>query len=85
MMIRKQNRFKRRGTAVVETAVILPIGLMFVLGVAEFGHMLNDADFVLNAADRALYDAKRNGRNRACEFRPASDADIQPALASNVN
>lgn len=60
-MIRKQNRFKRRGTAVVETAVILPIGLVFVLGVAEFGLMLMARQSVAIAAREGARAAARSG------------------------
>ena len=49
MMIRKQNRFKRRGTAVVETA-----------GVAEFGLMLMARQSVAIAAREGARAAARD-------------------------
>lgn len=45
------------------------------LGVAEFGDLVADADFIMNAADRALYEAKRQGRNRVCAFRPETNSE----------
>lgn len=70
-MIRKQNRFKRRGLAVVETAVIMPIALMFVLGVAEFSLML--------MARQSVAIAAREGARAAA--RPYGDAgDVRAAV-----
>lgn len=58
-MIRKQNRFNRRGTAIVETAVVLPVALMFVLGVAEFSLMLMARQSVAIAAREGARAAAR--------------------------
>ncbi|MCB9857415.1 MAG: pilus assembly protein [Phycisphaerales bacterium] len=58
-MIRKQNRFKRRGLAVVETAVIMPIALMFILGVSEFSLMLMARQSVAIAAREGARAAAR--------------------------
>ena len=47
----------RRGTTVVETAVVLPIFLMFVLGIIELGH----AQLVKNVLRSACREAARIG------------------------
>jgi Flp pilus assembly protein TadG len=47
----------RRGTAVVETAFVLPVYLVLLLGVAEFGH----AQLVLNLLNSACRNAARIG------------------------
>lgn len=61
-MIRKQkNRFKRRAVAVVETAVIMPVALMFVLGVSEFSLMLMARQSVAIAAREGARAAARPG------------------------
>ncbi|MCA9255824.1 MAG: GGDEF domain-containing protein, partial [Phycisphaerales bacterium] len=60
------------------------LGATISLGVAEFDELYSDADFVLNAADRALYEAKRTGRNRVCVFETADDPEaslLQAALS----
>ncbi|HPF40299.1 MAG TPA: diguanylate cyclase [Phycisphaerae bacterium] len=51
------------------------LGATISLGVAEFDELYSDADFVLNAADRALYEAKRTGRNRVCVFEAVADPE----------
>ncbi|MCA9257227.1 MAG: pilus assembly protein [Phycisphaerales bacterium] len=58
-MIRKRNRFQRRGVAVVETAVIMPVALMFVLGVSEFSLMLMARQSVAIAAREGARAAAR--------------------------
>jgi Flp pilus assembly protein TadG len=47
----------RRGTAAVETAFVLPVYLLLLLGVAEFGH----AQLVLNLLNSACRNAARIG------------------------
>lgn len=44
------NQESRRGTAVVETAVVIPIFFMVVLGIAEFGRALMVSNMLTNAA-----------------------------------
>ncbi len=49
MRIRKQNQ-NRRGAALVEMAVVLPVFLAVVLGIVEFGRAMMVGQMVNNAA-----------------------------------
>jgi Flp pilus assembly protein TadG len=51
-----RNR-RRRGTAAVETAVVLPVYLVLLLGIAEFGH----AQLVINLLNSACRNGARIG------------------------
>lgn len=53
---RSQAR-QRRGTAVVETAVVLPVYLLLLLGIAEFGH----AQLIVNLLNSATRNGARVG------------------------
>ena len=48
-----RNRSKRRGAAVVEMAMVLPIFVMIVLGIVEFGRAMMVGQMVTNAAREA--------------------------------
>lgn len=53
MMIRRvknQSGSNRRGAAIVETAVVLPIFFMIVLGIVEFGRAMMVAQLLTNGA-----------------------------------
>jgi Flp pilus assembly protein TadG len=53
MMIRRnrtQTESRRRGAAIVETAVVLPIFFMIVLGIVEFGRAMMVAQLLTNGA-----------------------------------
>jgi Flp pilus assembly protein TadG len=53
----RPNSRQRRGTAAVETAFVLPIYFLLLLGVAEFGH----AQLVINLLNSACRNAARVG------------------------
>ena len=89
-MIRKQDRFKRRGLAVVETAVIMPIALMFLLGVSEFSLMLMARQSVAIAAREGARAAAREhgdvGDVRAAVDRVMTNAGYDGySFETNVN
>ena len=46
----RQNNHARRGAAMVEMALVLPLFLMLVLGIIEFGRAMMIANLVTNAA-----------------------------------
>ena len=47
-----------------------PISVTMSFGVAALGSQPMEVDGLLKMADEALYEAKRTGRNRCCQFRP---------------
>jgi Flp pilus assembly protein TadG len=57
MRLTRSRHRQRRGTAVVETAVVLPVYLLLLLGIAEFGH----AQLVLNLLNSACRNGARVG------------------------
>jgi len=48
--IAKDRRFRRRGTEIVEAAIVLPLLLMLVLGAIEYGWLFLNAQQITNAA-----------------------------------
>jgi diguanylate cyclase (GGDEF)-like protein len=49
------------------------------LGVARFPEHGRDLEYVMKAADKAMYGAKNNGRNLTCVAEPASDLGFRIA------
>ena len=47
-----------------------PISVTMSFGVAAFGSQPMEVDGLIKMADEALYEAKRTGRNRCCQFKP---------------
>ncbi len=56
----------------MESAGGKPFHFTASIGVATLSPASCDIDILLSAADRALYEAKRSGRNRVVSFRPQS-------------
>ena len=56
-MIKSKNRQKTRGQSIIEFALVLPITLLIVFGVIEFGYLL----FVFSSVNTAARDAARYG------------------------
>jgi hypothetical protein len=56
-MLRPPKRRHRRGTAVVETAFVLPVYILLVFGIVEFGH----AQFVVSLLQSGCRNAARAG------------------------
>lgn len=67
----RRSLYHRRGTTVVETAIVLPVFLMFVLGIVEFGH----AQLVKNLLRGACRAAARMGSTEG-----NSTADVESAV-----
>ncbi len=47
---RRKTRTARRGTAAVEAALVLPMTLLFLLGIIEYGRYVMTLQVVTNAA-----------------------------------
>jgi Flp pilus assembly protein TadG len=71
---RSQAR-QRRGTAVVETALVLPVYLLLLLGIAEFGH----AQLIVNLLNSATRNAARVGSTEGTD-----NADVTAKVQATV-
>lgn len=58
---------KKRTVEGKERYIEKQLGVTISVGVAEKNEKLKDADEVMQAADKALYKAKKNGRNCVCK------------------
>jgi Flp pilus assembly protein TadG len=67
---------RRRGQALVEFALIVPMLLLLVMGVVEFGRAWN--------VYQTLTDAAREGARTAVLARPTIDADTVAAAANTI-
>ena len=63
----KHTYRKKRKTAGKDKYVSKQLGVTISIGVAEKNENYKTADEVLKAADKALYKAKKNGRNCVCK------------------
>ncbi len=73
-------RCRRRGTTVVETALVLPVFLLFVLGIIEFGH----AQMVKNMLRGACREGARLGSTEGVSS-GAVEARVREVLGSAVD
>ena len=64
-MNRHTRTSSRRGTALVEMALVLPIFLMVVLGIIEFGRALMVSQLVTNSAREGARSAMLDGSTNA--------------------
>ena len=64
-MNQRHKHENRRGTALVEMALVLPIFLMIVLGVIEFGRAMMVSQVVTNAAREGARSAVVDGSTNA--------------------
>ena len=63
-----KNKCRRTGAAAVEFAIVLPIFLILIFGIVEFGRAMMAMQVITNAA--------REGA-RACAVSPLSNAEVQ--------
>ncbi|MDA7950077.1 MAG: pilus assembly protein [Pirellulaceae bacterium] len=59
--LRRKDRIRRSGTAIVETAFVLPVLLTFLFGIFTFGHMQMVANLVQNACRTAAREGAADG------------------------
>jgi Flp pilus assembly protein TadG len=62
---RIRNHERRRGAALVETAIVLPIFLIIIVGIVEFGRALMVAQLLNNAAREGTRVASMAGSTNA--------------------
>ena len=95
-MVRAENLRRRIAEKCAQQVITPALALTASIGVAAFDETTDRVDLLLKFADDALYQAKRNGRNRVFQALPVSEssnqnfADSEPApvasdppLASN--
>ena len=75
-------RRRRRGAAVVELAITMPLLALIALGVTEFSQYVNAAQVVTNASRRGARLAARNGTVTASEVQNDVRAFITGAFPS---
>ena len=76
---------RRRGAAVVELAVTLPLLALIVLGVTEFSQYVNAAQVVTNASRRGARLAARNATVTTSEVQNDVTAFLTGALGSSAS
>ncbi len=82
---RKSRLCRRRGAAVVELAVTLPLLALIVLGVTEFSQYVNAAQVVTNASRRGARLAARNATVTTSEVQNDVTAFLTGALGSSAS
>ena len=70
-----RKREARRGTTVVETALVLPVFLLFVLGLIELGHAMMVSNVLRSACRQAARIGSTEG-NTTAEVRSRALADL---------
>lgn len=71
-MLRKERIYGQKGQAIVETALILPIIILILTGIIDFGLMFNNYLVITNASREAV-------RNAAIG---ATDSEIQSLVVN---
>ena len=79
----RQNKHARRGAAMVEMALVLPIFLMLILGIIEFGRAMMIANLVTNAAREGARMAVLDGSTNT-EVNNAVETFLQSAIGASV-
>ncbi|WP_104105893.1 TadE/TadG family type IV pilus assembly protein [Nocardioides sp. 616] len=82
MSFRARHRGER-GSAAVEFALILPIFMIFLFGIIDFGYMINRGSIINNAARDAAREASLNGTKLQVET-VAKNGTAQVGSAPNV-
>src|SRR5690606_8992204 len=82
MLFRRRSR-DQGGAAAVEFALILPIFLMLLFGIIDFGYMINRGGIINNAARDAVREASLNASES--EVRAVAEAGVVQVGDVNVN
>jgi Flp pilus assembly protein TadG len=83
MMTTRKNEHARRGAAMVEMALVLPLFLLLVLGVIEFGRAMMIANLVTNAAREGARMAVLDGSTNT-EVNNAVEAFLQSSIGYGI-
>jgi Flp pilus assembly protein TadG len=79
-VVRRMQQFGRneRGQALVEFALVMPILLLLIMGVVEFGRAWN--------LQQTITDAAREGARRAVVYDPAlTRAEVEAAIQNKIS
>lgn len=74
-----------RGAAAVEFALVVPILLLLVFGIIEFGYLINRSSMVNNAARDAAREASLSGDLAAIRAVANGSLDGMPGVAVDVD
>jgi Flp pilus assembly protein TadG len=77
-MFRTRNRRDRRGTSVVETAFVLPIFFLFLMGIFEYGQY----EMVRQVVDNA---SRAGARYAVVNTATATTAQVQAVVSQQLN
>lgn len=80
----RPNQHARRGAAMVEMALVLPLFLMLVLGIIEFGRAMMIANLVTNAAREGARTAVLDGSTNT-EVTSGVKTFLQSAIGHSVS
>lgn len=84
MTTTRRNKHARRGAAMVEMALVLPLFLMLILGIIEFGRAMMVANLVTNAAREGARMAVLDGSTNT-DVTSAVQTFLQSAIGHSVS
>ncbi len=79
-----RNQHARRGAAMVEMALVLPVFLMIILGIIEFGRAMMISNLVTNAAREGARMAVLDGSTNT-DVTSAIETFLQSAIGSGLS
>ena len=80
----RRRRRHERGAAAVEFALVMPILLMLVLGIIDFGYLINRSSMVTNAARDGAREASLNGTTATIQAAAQGSLDGVPGATVTV-
>lgn len=81
-MVLGRKRREERGAAAVEFALIMPIFLLLLFGIIDFGYMINRSSVINNAARDAVREASLGGNET--QVRAAANASLNGVPRATV-
>lgn len=79
----RRRRREERGAAAVEFALVMPILLMLVMGIIDFGYMINRSSMITNAARDGAREASLQGD--LAMIRQAAENSLQDVPGATIS